>query len=90
MVKATVITDRVFQTELVIKMIEPREESKEGLGIVRRVVQLVHGLIISMFSSNQIDKLDQMLWLINNLKKETPTPTKNTSEHQKAAHKEQA
>jgi len=61
MVKATVITDRVFQTELVIKMIEPREESKEGLGIVRRVVQLVHGLIISMFSNNLKDKLERIL-----------------------------
>ena len=89
MVKATVITDRVFQTELVIKMIEPREESKEGLGIVRRVVQLVHGLIISMFSNNLKDKLERILWVLIN-KKETPvTPIKNMLELQKEAHKVQ-
>jgi len=70
-VKATVITDRVFQTELVIKMTEPREESKEGQGIVRkevRIVQLANGLI-TMFKTNLRDKLEQILWLINNLKK---------------------
>ena len=54
MVKLTVITEQVFQIEQAIKMIEPREESRDVPRIVRkevRIVQLANGLII-----NQTDK----------------------------------
>ena len=86
MVKLTVITEQVFQTVQVIKMIEPREESRDVPRIVRkevRIVLLANGLII-----NQTDKL--ISWLINNNQREKlVTPTNNMSERPKEAHKVQ-
>jgi hypothetical protein len=86
MVKLTVITEQVFQTVQVIKMIEPREESRDVPRIVRkevRIVLIANGLII-----NQTDKL--ISWLINNNQREKlVTPTNNMSERPKEAHKVQ-
>jgi len=86
MVKLTVIIEQVFQTVQVIKMIEPREESRDVPRIVRkevRIVLLANGLII-----NQTDKL--ISWLINNNQREKlVTPTNNMSERPKEAHKVQ-
>jgi len=52
--KPSATIDDLCQTGQVIKMIGSREESKGELDRVRRVVQLVRGLIISR---NRVDKL---------------------------------
>jgi hypothetical protein len=58
--KATVTTDLPFQIELVIKMIELKEENKEELERVMIIAQLVPSQTIVM-PSNLKDKLLQTL-----------------------------
>jgi len=91
-VKPTVTTDSLFQVEEVTRMIESKEESKEELEKVKWAAQWVLEVIILMLGSCQLlDKLEQILWLINNHLKETLVviPTNNMLELQKEAHKEQ-
>ena len=82
--KQWVITEEVYQTEQVTKMIELREENKEEPKKVRKVIQT---LALIMLLKSHLGRLEILFWLINSSKEKPATLTNNTSEHQKEAHK---